>query len=101
MVHLRPGAVREKFFFPFHQLYTAGLYETDRTQDAYKSPVGIAQAIRGVFNGADPAGYNVSFAYPAEGLNALAWAMSGEVRRPVRQASRPDRPGAEARGLRR
>ena len=37
----------EKFFFPFHQLYTAGLYETIAPQDAYKSPVSLPQAIRG------------------------------------------------------
>ena len=75
MVQYFGPALCEKFFFPFHQLYTAGLYETIAPQDAYKSPVSMAQAIRGAFDGADPAGYNVSFAYPAEGLNALAWAM--------------------------
>ncbi len=69
-------ALCEKFFFPFHQLYTAGLYESIAPQDAYKSPVNLSQAIRGAFEGADPAGYNVSFAYPAEGLNALAQAMA-------------------------
>ena len=61
-------ALCEKFFFPFHRLYTAGLYDTIAPQDAYKSPVSLGQAIRGAFDGADPAGYNVSFAYPA------AWA---------------------------
>jgi protoporphyrinogen oxidase len=66
----------EKFFFPFHQLYTAGLYETIAPQDAYKSPVSLPQAIRGAFAGADAVGYNVSFAYPAQGLNALAQAMA-------------------------
>jgi protoporphyrinogen oxidase len=68
-------ALCEKFFFPFHQLYTAGLYETIAPQDAYKSPVSLGQAIRGAFEDADPAGYNVSFAYPSAGLNELARAM--------------------------
>ncbi len=66
----------EKFFFPFHHLYTAGLYQSIAPQDAYKSPLNLAQTIRGTFDGADPAGYNVSFVYPAGGLDALARAMA-------------------------
>ncbi|MGH7973127.1 MAG: protoporphyrinogen oxidase-like protein, partial [Limisphaerales bacterium] len=31
----------ELFFFPFHNLYTAGLYQEIAPQDAYKSPVNL------------------------------------------------------------
>ena len=66
----------EKFFFPFHDLYTAGLYKTIAPQDAYKSPVSLAHVIQGAFDEAPAVGYNVSFVYPAEGLNALAHRMA-------------------------
>jgi protoporphyrinogen oxidase len=64
------------FFFPFHQLYTAGMYEEIAPQDSYKSPVTLAQAIRGAFAQAAPAGYNTRFAYPIEGLNVLSQQMA-------------------------
>jgi protoporphyrinogen oxidase len=64
------------FFFPFHDLYTAGLYGEIAPQDAYKSPVNLAQAIRGAFAQAPPAGYNASYIYPIEGLNGLAQRMA-------------------------
>lgn len=60
------------FFFPFHELYTAGLYGEIAPQDAYKSPVNLAQVVRGAFGQAVAAGYNVKFVYPIDGLNALA-----------------------------
>jgi protoporphyrinogen oxidase len=66
----------EKFFFPFHELYTAGLYETIAPQDAYKSPVNLAAAIQGLFAPADSVGYNITFAYPIDGLNRLSRAMA-------------------------
>lgn len=66
----------EKFFYPFHDLYTAGLYKTIAPQDAYKSPVSLAHVIQGAFDEAPAVGYNVSFVYPAEGLNALAHRMA-------------------------
>lgn len=64
------------FFFPFHDLYTAGLYRDIAPQDPYKSPVNLAQAIRGAFAEAPAAGYNVSYIYPRDGLDALARAMA-------------------------
>jgi protoporphyrinogen oxidase len=64
------------FFTPFHQLYTAGLCDEIAPQDAYKSPVNLAQAIHGAFAAASPAGYNVNYIYPREGLNVLAQRMA-------------------------
>lgn len=66
----------ERFFYPFHELYTAGLYHRIAPQDDYKSPVNIATAIRGAFDQAPAAGYNVTFVYPKEGLNTLAYRMA-------------------------
>lgn len=62
----------ELFFYPFHELYTAGLYRKIAPQDAYKSPVNLKLAIRGAFADAPPVGYNTTFIYPEEGLNVLA-----------------------------
>lgn len=72
----------ERFFFPFHDLYTAGLYTDISPQDPYKSPSGFAAAIKGAFEKAPPVGYNVTYVYPIEGLNSLAQRMAdrGEVR---------------------
>jgi protoporphyrinogen oxidase len=59
----------DAFFFPFHERYTAGLYETIAPQDADKSPA--PSAGRGV-----AIGYNPTFAYPRHGLDALVHAMA-------------------------
>lgn len=66
----------EKFFFPFHSLYTADLYDKIAPQDAYKSPVDIPKAIKGAFEVAEEVGYNVTFVYPREGLAVLAQKMA-------------------------
>ena len=66
----------ELFFFPFHNLYTTGLYEEIAPQDAYKSPVNLDHVIRGAFNASPAVGYNTSFVYPTEGLNVLAERMA-------------------------
>jgi protoporphyrinogen oxidase len=66
----------EKFFSPFHNLYTAGLYESIAPQDAFKSPVNLALAIQGAFDQADSVGYNVTFGYPTDGLNRLSQVMA-------------------------
>jgi protoporphyrinogen oxidase len=60
------------FFYPFHELYTAGLYERIAPQDVYKSPVDLSLAIKGAFGEASAVGYNVTFVYPEQGLNVLA-----------------------------
>jgi hypothetical protein len=62
----------ELFFFPFHALYTAGLYESIAPQDAYKSPVDIARVIQGAFDQAPAVGYNTTFLYPDAGLDGLS-----------------------------
>ena len=64
------------FFEPFHELYTAGLYDRIAPQDAYKSPVGIGLAVRGALLDAPPVGYNTTFLYPGQGLDALARNMA-------------------------
>ncbi len=65
----------EKFFYPFHELYTAGLYKKIAPQDAYKSPVNLELAIRGALDNTPAVGYNTTFVYPVEGLNVLAQRM--------------------------
>lgn len=64
------------FFYPFHYLYTAGLYDRIAPQDAYKSPVDLSLAVKGASEEISQVGYNVSFVYPVEGLNALAQRIS-------------------------
>lgn len=64
------------FFEPFHELYTAGLWRSIAPQDAYKSPVLMREAVRGAFAEVPAIGYNVTFAYPASGLDDLAQAMA-------------------------
>lgn len=66
----------EKFFIGFHQLYTAGLSSRIAPQDAYKSPVNLAQAIEGAFREPASVGYNVTFVYPEDGLDALTQRMA-------------------------
>ena len=65
------------FFGPFHESYTAGLWERIAPQDAYKSPIDLAQVIEGAMGSAPAVGYNTTFIYPTEGLNALAQRMAG------------------------
>jgi protoporphyrinogen oxidase len=66
------------FFFPFHELYTAGLWKSIAPQDSYKSPVDISLAVEGAFNHVRPVGYNTRFVYPEHGLNALAQRMASQ-----------------------
>ncbi len=65
----------EKFFYPFHELYTAGLYKKIAPQDAYKSPVNLELVIKGALDNTPAVGYNTNFVYPIEGLNTLAQRM--------------------------
>lgn len=66
----------ELFFEPFHELYTAGLYRQITPQDDYKTPLNLSLVIQGAFDDAPQVGYNVTFVYPQEGLNALVQRMS-------------------------
>jgi protoporphyrinogen oxidase len=59
----------DAFFFPFHERYTAGLFDAIAPQDSDKSPVAAGRATVG-------AGYNPTFAYPRRGLDALVHAMA-------------------------
>jgi protoporphyrinogen oxidase len=70
----------ERFFHPFHDLYTAGLAERIAPQDAYKSPVDLALAVRGSLGETPAVGYNVGFAYPVDGLDQLAGRMAAGSR---------------------
>lgn len=70
----------ERFFDPFHRLYTAGLYDRIAPQDAYKSPVDLGLAIRGALSDTPAVGYNATFAYPDGGLDVLARRMAAAGR---------------------
>ncbi len=59
------------FFGPFHERYTAGLCATIGPQDAYKSPIDLSAVERGFTSATPQAGYNATFLYPEDGLDAL------------------------------
>lgn len=69
----------EKFFYPFHELYTAGLFEKIAPQDGYKTPVNIEDVKRGANEKTASVGYNVQFRYPIGGLNSTANTLANEV----------------------
>jgi protoporphyrinogen oxidase len=64
------------FFDPFHELYTSGLWKSVVSQDSFKSPVNLSQAIRGAFEEIPLSGYNTSFVYPIDGLGKIAQSMA-------------------------
>jgi len=67
----------DKFFAPFHDLYTAGLWTEIAPQDSYKSPVNIKLVLQGAYEKVPPAvGYNVTYLYPKQGLNVLSHQMA-------------------------
>ncbi len=66
----------QRFFFPFHERYTAGLYTSIAPQDAYKSPVNLSLAIQGALQDVPAVGYNATFRYPHSDLSTLARAMA-------------------------
>ncbi|MEM2001680.1 MAG: hypothetical protein QXT77_03400 [Candidatus Methanomethylicaceae archaeon] len=66
----------ELFFFPFHELYTAGLYRRIAPQDSYKSPIDLSLVIQGAFSEVPLVGYNATFVYPVEGLSTLVQRMA-------------------------
>lgn len=68
----------ELFFYPFHELYTAGLYNRIAPQDAYKSPVDLKLVEKGALGKSPAVGYNATFAYPGEGLYTLARRMASQ-----------------------
>lgn len=70
----------ELFFYPFHELYTAGLFRQVAPQDAYKTPADLPTVIRGAFGQAAPGGYNQTFLYPEQGLDHLVRGLSAGCR---------------------
>ncbi len=64
------------FFYPFHELYTAGLFTKIAPQDAYKSPINFSQILNGAFETVCAVGYNTTFVYPTNGLNGLVQNMA-------------------------
>ncbi len=66
----------ELFFFPFHELYTAGLYTEIAPQDKFKTPVNKDLILKGAKGKTSPVGYNATFVYPEKGLNDLIRKMS-------------------------
>jgi len=61
----------ELFFFPFHEIYTAGLYKEIAPQDKFKTPLNKELIIKGAKEKTSEIGYNTSFLYPKEGLDCL------------------------------
>ena len=61
----------ELFFYPFHEHYTAGLFQEIAPQDAYKTPVDLSLVIRGALEEVPQVGYNATFLYPETGLNMM------------------------------
>jgi hypothetical protein len=59
------------FFGPFHERYTAGLWTEIAPPDPAKTPVNLADVRRGAEGEVPPAGYNTTFWYPEEGLDAV------------------------------
>ncbi len=70
----------ELFFYPFHELYTAGLTAEIAPQDAYKSPINLQAVLQGAQSDVAPVGYNATFLYPKEGLNKLIEQMASACR---------------------
>jgi len=68
------------FFYPFHELYTAGLYTRIAPQDQFKSPVNKKLIIQGAQEKTPSVGYNATFFYPAQGLNHLSRQMAAKCR---------------------
>ena len=66
-----------RFFGPFHERYTAGLWTRVAPQDPYKSPVDPTLAKQGAEGKTTMAGYNVRYVYPEAGLDALARQVAG------------------------
>lgn len=73
--HFGPTLTR-LFFEPHNALYTAGLLDKIAPQDAYKSPVDRRAVLRGAMKSSHRAGYNASFVYPKDGLDALVRALA-------------------------
>jgi len=70
----------ELFFFPFHELYTAGVYTSIAPQDPYKTPVDRELILAGARGETRAVGYNNTFVYPVAGLDDMLRAMANRCR---------------------
>ncbi len=66
----------EIFFYPFHKLYTANLFEKIAPQDRYKTPIDKNLIFKGAKEKTPSIGYNATFVYPKEGLDDLIRKMT-------------------------
>lgn len=66
----------EVFFDPFHERYTAGLWDRIVAQDPGKSPLSLDAVRAGAVGERPQGGYNQRFRYPVDGLDALVRAMA-------------------------
>ncbi len=71
--------LNELFFAPFHEAYTAGLWRQVAPQDGYKTPLDLDAVRRGAREVPAAAGYNTTFLYPREGLDALVGRLAAQV----------------------
>lgn len=60
------------FFYPFHELYTAGLYDKIQPQDQKKTPLKTSSSL----SSCAKVGYNATFVYPKKGLDSFIRALS-------------------------
>lgn len=70
--------LNDLFFAPFHELYTAGLWSEIRPQDNYKTPLDLEIVKQGAAERTPAVGYNATFVYPEEGLDALSLRMAAQ-----------------------
>ena len=66
----------ELFFFPFHGLYTAGLYTQVAPQDSFKTPIDKSLIAKGAREETSTVGYNAAFVYPEKGFDDLIGKMA-------------------------
>lgn len=60
------------FFNPFHELYTAGLYDRIQPQDQKKTPLKTSSSL----SSSAKVGYNATFVYPKKGLDSFIRALA-------------------------
>lgn len=72
--------LNELFFGPFHDRYTSGLYSSIAPQDPAKSPFDLERATAGLTTSSSSNnGYNPTFLYPREGLNAVVAGLAART----------------------
>ncbi|MEO7761701.1 MAG: FAD-dependent oxidoreductase [Casimicrobiaceae bacterium] len=69
----------ELFFEPFHDAYTCGLWRSIAPQDGYKTPIDKRLVTQGASGAAPAVGYNVTFLYPHDGLDALIGRLAAKA----------------------